>query len=217
MVDIIIEPRNQRKRGASYSRSRFSFTTRETADLMKAWIGLSVAYLLTYRELLFVYPEFIPREFRLFLAVSGLTFVAHELGHKFTAQHFGLEAHFKSNDFMILISFAVAWSGFLFFAPGAVVVESRADRKQTGTIAMAGPLSNITFSLAIIPLLIIFPYNDFVYLCFRINAWLALFNMLPFGMFDGRKIFFWNKVAFGLIITNAGVLVGLSYVLLYFW
>ncbi|MEX2680611.1 MAG: M50 family metallopeptidase [Candidatus Sigynarchaeota archaeon] len=184
---------------------------------MKAWIGLSVAYLLTYRELLFIYPQLIPHEFRLFLAVSGLTFVAHELGHKFTAQHFGLEARFKSNDIMILVSFAIAWSGFLFFAPGAVVVESRADRKQMGTIAMAGPLSNIIFSLVMIPLMILFPYNDFVFLCFRINAWLALFNMIPLGVFDGRKIYFWNKIAFGLIITCAGMLVGLSYVALYFW
>ena len=26
-----------------------------------------------------------------------------------------------------------------------------------------------------------------------INSWLALFNMIPFWNFDGKKIFIWNK------------------------
>ncbi len=219
MVDIIIGRGSPNRRPASRARSRFSFTTRETADLMKAWVGLSTAYMLTYNITLFLIPLYVLSKFPLFMAVSGLTFIAHELGHKFTGQHFGLEAHFKSNDYMILISFAIAWTGFLFFAPGAVVIESTASRKQMGTTAMAGPLSNITFSLAMLPLIIFLPYSylysDFIYLCFRINAWLALFNMIPFGMFDGLKIFLWNKPAFGSIITSAGVLVWLSFVLPY--
>jgi Zn-dependent protease len=213
VVDIIIGQRPPSRWAASRARSRFYFTTRETVDLLKAWTGLSVAYLLSFGATLFFFPLFVLRRFPMFMAVSGLTFIAHELGHKFTGQHFGLEAHFKSNDFMILIGLAIALGGFLFFAPGAVVIESRADRKQMGTTAMAGPLSNITFALAMIPLLVFLPYSSFCYFCFRINAWLALFNMIPFGMFDGRKIFLWNKVAFGSIITSAGVLVWLSYVL----
>jgi Zn-dependent protease len=217
VVDIIIGRRRTSRWSDARARSRFYFTTRETGDLLKAWTGLSVAYILTFGTTLFFFPLFVLRLFPLFMAVSGLTFIAHELGHKFTGQHFGLEAHFKSNDFMILISFAIAWSGFLFFAPGAVVIESRADRKQMGTIAMAGPLSNITFALAMIPFILFLPYSDFVYFCFRTNAWLALFNMIPFGMFDGRKIFAWNKIAFGLTITSAGVLVWLNYVLFYIW
>ncbi len=217
MADIIIGQRKPSRWATARARSRFFFITQKTVDLLKAWIGLSAAYLLTFGTLLFVFPSYVLRKFPLFMAVSGLTFIAHELGHKFTGQHFGMEAHFKSNDIMILISFALAFSGFLFFAPGAVVVESRADRKQMGTIAMAGPLSNITFALAMIPLIFFLPSSDFIYLCFRINAWLAMFNMIPFGMFDGRKIFLWNKVTFRLIITSAGVLVWLSYVLFYFW
>jgi Zn-dependent protease len=216
VVDIIVGRRRSSKWANARTRSRFYFTTRETADLLKAWTGLSVAYLLTYGSMLFFFPLYVLRLFPLFMAVSGLTFIAHELGHKFTGQHFGLEAHFKSNDLMILIGFALALSGFLFFAPGAVVIQGgQSDRKQIGTTTMAGPLSNITFALAMIPLIILLPYSDFVYFCFRINAWLALFNMIPFGMFDGRKIFVWNKMVFGFIVTSAGVLVWLSYVLFY--
>ncbi|MBN2151952.1 MAG: M50 family metallopeptidase [Candidatus Lokiarchaeota archaeon] len=217
MADIIIEPRRRGRGVASRALSRFSFTTRETVDLMMAWVGLSAAYMLTFGTALFVFPLSVLGRFPLFMAVSGLTFIAHELGHKFTGQHFGLEAHFKANGLMILIGLAIAWSGFLFFAPGAVVIESMASRKQMGTTAMAGPLSNITFSLAMIPLVFLFPYFEFVHLCLRVNAWLALFNMIPAGVFDGRKIFLWNKVAFGCIITSAGVLVWASYMLLLFW
>jgi Zn-dependent protease len=218
VVDIIIERRPPSKWAASRALSRFSFTTWEAVDLLKAWLGISTAYLLTFGTTLFYFPLLVLPYFPMLMAVSGLTFVAHELGHKFTAQHFGLEAHFKSNDIMILIGLAVSLSGFLFFAPGAVVIPGgQASRKQMGTTAMAGPLSNITFALAMIPLMILLPYSDFVYFCFRINAWLALFNMIPFGMFDGRKIFLWNKVAFGFIITSAGVLVWLNYVSFFYW
>ena len=38
---------------------------------------------------------------------------------------------------------------------------------------------------------------------FRINTWLGLFNLLPFAMFDGKKIFVWNKVVYGVLVIIA--------------
>ncbi|MBT3406387.1 hypothetical protein HN419_04415 [Candidatus Woesearchaeota archaeon] len=34
-----------------------------------------------------------------------------------------------------------------------------------------------------------------------INTWLALFNMIPFGMFDGKKILRWNKIIYGVMVA----------------
>ena len=40
---------------------------------------------------------------------------------------------------------------------------------------------------------------------FFINAWLGLFNMIPFAMFDGKKILNWNKVVYGVLV-GVGIL-----------
>jgi len=40
----------------------------------------------------------------------------------------------------------------------------------------------------------------------NINASLALFNLLPFGIFDGAKIIKWNKYTWGAAVLAAGIL-----------
>ena len=51
----------------------------------------------------------------------------------------------------------------------------------------------------------LYPILSFVFIPgFQINLWLGLFNMIPFGNFDGIKILHWNRylwsgmVAFGV-------------------
>jgi Zn-dependent protease len=34
-----------------------------------------------------------------------------------------------------------------------------------------------------------------------VNTFLGLFNLIPFAMFDGKKILAWNKVAYSLLIA----------------
>ena len=46
-------------------------------------------------------------------------------------------------------------------------------------------------------------YKSIVFYGFVINSWLALFNMLPFWLFDGHKILKWNKLAYGGIAAAA--------------
>jgi Zn-dependent protease len=38
----------------------------------------------------------------------------------------------------------------------------------------------------------------------RINIWLALFNLIPFGPLDGAKILKWNKGIWLITIAIAG-------------
>jgi Zn-dependent protease len=42
-----------------------------------------------------------------------------------------------------------------------------------------------------------------LYMGFRINAILAIFNMLPFGPLDGAKVLAWNGLFFGVVIAIA--------------
>jgi Zn-dependent protease len=43
-----------------------------------------------------------------------------------------------------------------------------------------------------------------------INASLALFNLIPLGVFDGAKIMKWNKTVWGAAILAAGLLYAYS-------
>jgi Zn-dependent protease len=45
-----------------------------------------------------------------------------------------------------------------------------------------------------------------------INITLALFNMIPFGIFDGRKVWDWNKPVYLGMVIAALVLLYLLYV-----
>jgi Zn-dependent protease len=39
-----------------------------------------------------------------------------------------------------------------------------------------------------------------------INVWLAVFNLIPWGNFDGQKVFQWNKKVWGIFFAAAVVL-----------
>jgi Zn-dependent protease len=40
----------------------------------------------------------------------------------------------------------------------------------------------------------------------QINASLALFNLIPMGVFDGAKIIKWNRYVWGAAVIAAGIL-----------
>jgi Zn-dependent protease len=48
------------------------------------------------------------------------------------------------------------------------------------------------------------------YLGMSINASLALFNLIPLGVFDGAKIMKWNRKVWGAAILAAGLLYAYS-------
>jgi Zn-dependent protease len=45
--------------------------------------------------------------------------------------------------------------------------------------------------------------NRLALLGMNINASLALFNLIPFGVFDGAKIIRWNYVVWGVAVLAA--------------
>jgi len=88
----------------------------------------------------------------MFIAI-GPAFLFHEIGHKLVAKINGCWAEFRADpkglQFGIAISFFL---GFLFMAPGAVMVAGLVTRRQNGHIAVAGPLTNLGLFLIGIPL-----------------------------------------------------------------
>ena len=87
------------------------------------------------------------------LLAVGPAFLFHEIGHKLVAKKNGCWAEFRADpkglQFGVIISFFL---GFLFMAPGAVMVAGLVTRRQNGHIAVAGPLTNLGLFLIGIPI-----------------------------------------------------------------
>lgn len=182
----------------------------ELIDIAKAWLALSLAFALAFSgasllegNLVKIFsPPFLIM-FLVSLFTAGIGFLLHELGHKFTAQHYGCVAEFRAFDQMLYLAVGLAaLAGFIFAAPGAVMISGMITRKENGVISLAGPLTNYVLALIFLGLTFVYPIWNFVWLIgLQINLWLGMFNLIPFGNFDGRKIFDWNKVIWGIMLV----------------
>jgi len=113
----------------------------------------------------------------------------------------------------LMVALGFSLFGFVFAALGAVMIYPRSTagetatlrREKVGLISLAGPATNIALAVLFQALDFIEPGLLFT-LGARINTWLALFNLIPFGPLDGAKIFWWNK---GIWVISIAVAVGL--------
>ena len=173
------------------------FSKTEIIDLTKAWIAISIAFGIVLNEDNFLFS------FLLAGITVGVGFLLHELGHKLVAQRFGYWAEFQSFDHMLVLAIAMSFFGFVFAAPGAVMFHGSKYRKdEVGKIGVAGPVVNLV--LALVFLFIPGALGEYG---FMINSWLALFNMIPVSMFDGAKIWQWNKIIYFVVTGIAFILV----------
>jgi len=187
----------------------FKFSKIEIEHLLRAWIFVSLAFAIILQQGGILSPTFL-----YYFIMAGITvgigFLLHELAHKYFAQRYGCFAEFRSDPFMLLIGVIMSFFGFVLIAPGAVMIHGTITKKRNGVISLAGPGTNVL--LAAIFFGITFVQNSLVSEVARygliINAWLAAFNMIPFGNIDGQKIWQWNKAAyFGILALALGFLV----------
>ena len=181
---------------------RFTFSSVELADLVLSWLAVSLAFALVLAG----FSWQLLSSFFLSLLLVGVAFLFHEMGHKVVAQHYGYFAEYRAFREMLLVALAMSLFGFVFAAPGAVMILGNVSRVHYGKIAAAGPLVNFIFALLFFVASLFSPLQLFSY-GFLMNSWIGLFNLLPVWEFDGRKIYAWNKP-----IYIAFVLVGLLFV-----
>jgi Zn-dependent protease len=128
--------------------------------------------------------------------IFSMGFILHELAHKYVAQGYGLWAEFRVNATGVILTALSIVSPIKFIAPGAVVISGFAEKERIGRTAISGPIVNVIITVGLLTLLPILR-GSFVYapILFGagINAFLALFNLIPFSVFDGRKVFYWNR------------------------
>ena len=159
----------------------------------------------------------IPLTFVMATIAFGPAFIVHELAHKFVARHYGCWAEFRADPAGLRTGVLIAFFiGFLFMAPGAVMVAGNVNRRQNGMIALAGPASNLSLWLLGLPAFILVQstgmLSQIVFLWMAANSILGAFNMLPFGPLDGRKIKNWSDPVFWTFIC---IFAGLIYLTMF--
>lgn len=191
--------------------------TRELRDLVVSALLLALAFSLAFSGgfQALSYPGILIIMFPLALVGVSTGFVLHELGHRFVARRFGCFAEYKMWTTGLVVAIICSFFGFVFAAPGAVMVHPGVDlegrptltKQRFGIISLAGPSMNIFLAIVFILLNGLYPSLVFS-LGALINTWLALFNLIPFGPLDGAKIFSWDKkVWLVALITAIGLLI----------
>ena len=189
----------------------------EIFEFAKAWIGTALAFAVLFSgrnrsNLQF----FVSSEFLTILVLAALTaglgVILHELAHRVVARYFGATAHFVANDGMLVVSILLAFTGFLFAAPGAVWHSGWLTKRQSGLVAAAGPITNMVLALMFVGALLLtrdaMPrlVEAGLIMGYSINSILGVFNMLPFGPIDGAKVLHWSGLVFGVLIGVAIVI-----------
>ena len=172
------------------------------------------------------------------LVVVFFAFVLHELAHRIAARRYGFHAVYHVWIPGLILAMGAAMFGFLFAAPGGVHIQigqnTVENRAKLGKSALAGPIVNMVLVVVFAVLTFAFMYfvdsyltgtgksvsqlapwvNTFFGICVigvQINAWLAFFNLIPFGSFDGYKVFQWNKKVWIIVFIVSIALFVLTY------
>lgn len=181
-----------------YYQHKMSFA-HELKEIIKAWLAISIAFGI----LIMQQGKSLAFSIGVAAVTVGLGFLVHELAHRHYARKFGKHAEFKANNMMLLVAIVMSFLGFVIAAPGAVIISGFVNKKEGGIIATAGPAANLVLALIFLPLILIIP--GVAYYGMMINAWLALFNLIPFIGFDGHRIVEWSKPIYFLMAGIAVV------------
>ncbi|MFH1590618.1 MAG: hypothetical protein ABIC95_01685 [archaeon] len=179
----------------------------EAKDLLLAWLGLSLAFAIVQGGMVLTNPPTLVLTLVVSLSTVGLGFLLHELMHKFAAMRYGRYARFYADRKMIIGALLMSLFGFVFAAPGAVVIHGHLTKKESAIVSAAGPATNILLSLLFWPLIAAGGFLGLIAAYgFRINAFLAVFNMIPVWQLDGAKILPYSKVMFGVLIGMPAIM-----------
>ena len=149
------------------------------------------------------------------LLVPGfiISFLGHELAHKFLARRNGLWAEFRTNLYGLLLTAVSAVFPFKFLAPGQVNIQGSGSREVLGAIGLVGP----GFNIAIAALLFVLSrfsgsFLDMIFLKIAVfNGLLAVINMIPYGSLDGTRVFMWDRTRWAIALAASILVIALGY------
>jgi Zn-dependent protease len=131
-----------------------------------------------------------------FAALLAISMLTHEIAHKVMGQKKGLWAEFRLTTWGLVLTLGSVFLPFKMIAPGAMMLAGSPNSDDIVKISVVGPVTNIIFSTALLGSAFAVGSNVFASVLFfaaYINAFMALFNLIPIGILDGYKIFSFNK------------------------
>jgi Zn-dependent protease len=153
-------------------------------------------------------------------------FFLHEIGHKISAQQYNLWAEFRLDPQGALLTAISILLPFKFVAPGAVMIRANdySEVPAMGKVAGFGPAVNVViggfyliatgffFIIATLTTINVgLLYTVFSYAA-GFSFFLGVFNMLPFGPLDGKKVKYWNNNAFWILMSISLILAFETYI-----
>jgi Zn-dependent protease len=133
------------------------------------------------------------------------------------AQKKGLWAEFRLTTWGVLLTFISVFLPIRMIAPGAMMIAGSPNGDDIVKISLAGPATNIILCLGILGAAFALLPSAFALMLFfvaYINAFLALFNLLPIGILDGYKIFSFNKKIWVLAFVPSVILTIFTFLLI---
>jgi Zn-dependent protease len=151
----------------------------------------------------------------IFAGLMTASFLVHEIAHKIVAQKKGMWAEFRLTTWGAVLTFVSVFLPFKMISPGAMMIGgSVPSGEDLVKISIAGPITNLIFSSVLLSLAFTLPPSSFVLMLFfaaYINAFMAVFNLIPFGILDGYKIFSFNKKVWSLAFAPSVALTVVAY------
>ncbi|MEM0320175.1 MAG: site-2 protease family protein, partial [Candidatus Nezhaarchaeales archaeon] len=198
---------------------------RELIELVISWLVISLCFSVRGIWELFSTPELFFTIFFASLIGVGLGFLLHELMHRTIARRFGCFAEYRMWPWGLMLALTLAFisnGSIIFAAPGAVYITPVAltsyisvkyMQRAYGLISLSGPVANLLLAL-IFYLVLKLPVNWLVELIarmgFKVNVWLAAFNLIPIPPFDGFNVIKWNLMVWCLVAVPTWAIVILS-------
>lgn len=211
------EPTRERAAGFFVRSGRSRFRVRYSGIFseveMKHILLATTVMVLVGLSLVFPLVQANPLLGLLFVPAFVVSFLGHEIAHKFLARRNGLWAEFRTNMYGLLITAMSAILPFKFLAPGQVVIQGNGSRQTLGAIGLVGPGFNLVLGAGFFVLAKFAPglLGPAFLGITMFNSWLAIFNLIPFGSFDGTSVFRWDKTRWAIAFAASCLLLILSF------
>jgi Zn-dependent protease len=131
------------------------------------------------------------------------------------AQKSGMWAEFRLTTWGAVLTLVSVFLPFKMIAPGAMMIGGQMPSpKNYLKISIAGVITDMIFAATFLGLVFALPagvYSGMLLFSAYINSFMALFNLIPFGVLDGYKIFSINKLVWVLAFIPSVALTVITY------
>lgn len=188
-----------------------AYTDEEVKDLILSTLGLGLAFAIVFfggpDRVAFVTDPAILPAFIVSSILVGVSFVPHEMSHRAAARVVEAYAEYELWRPGVLLAIATSLFGVVFAAAGGIKMYTLEGERygrwhpelsphHIGLVAAVGPLMNVSMAMAFFFLSSGFNVSLLGVNVFGvgagINAYLALFSMVPVHPMDGYKVLRWN-------------------------